>query len=109
MTAAEMKTMLETLQVPVFYNHTTRKDIVNLPFIVFLDDGNNSVFADNITYAETTPYTIILHTHDRDYTLEGSLKSLLTTNKIAYTLNDVDFDEDLLMWRVSFNVTVYGN
>lgn len=108
MTKDELKALLEELEIPVFYNHTTRKDTVTLPFIVFLDSGNTSVFADNLTYAETTPYTIILHTLERDYTLEGKVKALLTKNHIAYTLNDVDFLEDLLMWQVSFNITVYG-
>lgn len=109
MTKDELKALLEELEIPVFYNHTTRKDIVNLPFIVFLDSGNTSVFADNLTWAETTPYTIILHTADRDYDMESRLKAKLTTNHIAYTLNDVDWLDDLLMWQVSFNITVYGN
>lgn len=108
MTQGELKTLLETLQVQVFYNHTTKKDVVNLPYIVFLDDNNNSFFADNITWAETVPYTIILHTHDRDYELEKSIKKLFTDNNIAYVLNDISWLEDLLMWQVSFEITVYG-
>lgn len=109
MTKNELQTLLETLEIPVFYNHTTTKDVVTLPYIVFLDDGSDEFYADNITYAETTPYVIILHTHERDFALEKSVKKLLTENKIAYSFNDVNWLADLLMWQVSFNISVYGS
>lgn len=100
----ELKALLEQLNVQVFYNHTTTKDVVEFPYIVFLDDGNRTFKADNITYAESTPYLILIHSAEREYELEQELKELLTENEIPYTIADVDWDRVLLMWVVAFSV-----
>lgn len=106
MTIEELQALLETLEIPVFYNHRTTKDVQDVPFIVFLDEGQREFYADDITYFETIPYLIILHTLKRDLGLEKKIKDLFTTNRIAYNLNDVDWLDDLLMWQVSFNIEV---
>lgn len=100
----ELKALLEQLNIQVFYNHTTTKDVVHFPYIVFYDDGDSSFYADNITYAESTPYRILLHTNERDFELEARLKALLTEHEIPYTLEDVDWDRTYLMWVVAFDV-----
>lgn len=100
----ELKEVLEELNIQVFYNHTTRKDEVNLPFIVFYDSGDTSFYADDITYAYSTPYTVVLHCHERDFELEGRMRELFTQHGIPYSLNSVDWEEDLLMWTTVFNV-----
>ena len=100
----EFKTFLEQLDVQVFYNHTTTDDVVEYPYIVFLDDNWSSFFASNITYYETIPYIVILHAMDRDYDLERRIKRLFTQNCIPYTLNDVTWNSEYMFWQVSFNV-----
>lgn len=104
MTRTELDTLLRTLNCQVFYNHTTRKDTVNLPFIVYLDDGSDNMFADNITYQEITDYSIILHSTSVDSDIEGSLKTLLTSNGIPFERNEPDFDEDLLFYTIVYEI-----
>lgn len=106
MEQSEFKTLLEESGVQVFYNHTTTEDVVAYPFIVFLDDRTDSLYADNITYYESAPYTVILHTLERDYALEQTIKTLLTNNGIAYSLNDIVWNREYLFWQVSFNVEI---
>lgn len=100
----ELKELLEQLDIQVFYNHTTRKDVVHMPFIVFADDGDTSFYADGVTYAYSTPYSIYLHCIERDFELENRIRELLTSNGIPYTLSDVSWDDDLLMWTTTFDV-----
>ena len=107
MSPNELKGMLETVCENVYYNHTTTEDVVNYPYIVFLDNRGDSFFADGITYYEGTPYIIILHTAERDYELESELKSVLTQNKFAYRVNDITWNRTYLFWQVSFLVESY--
>lgn len=99
------KAFLEQLGIQVFYNHTTVEDhdIVEYPYIVFLDKWDG-FYADGITYFETIPYLVILHTLDRDYELERKIKKLFKDNNIAFAVNDIRWDSELLFWQVSFNV-----
>lgn len=104
MTRTELDDALNTLGIQVFYNHTTRKDVVNLPFIVYLDTGTNNFMADNITYRKRINYLIILHSDKRDEELEGSIEDLLTENRIPYEINDIRWDDELLMWTTSYTI-----
>lgn len=104
-TRAELETLLKTLNIQVFYNHTTTRDVVNLPFIVYRDLGSNNLFGDNTTYEEITEYQIILHSSTRDETTEGKIKTLLTNNMIPYEMEQ-DWQEDILMWTTVFDFTL---
>lgn len=104
MTRSELDTMLRTLDCEVYYNHTTSKDIVNLPFIVYLDNNSNNIFSDNETYYEVVNYTIILHTTDPNDSLIGSIKELLTTYHIPYEFDGTDWNNDLLFYQIQFSI-----
>lgn len=111
LTRTELKTLLETLTydnapVQVFYNHTTRDDVVNFPYIVFLDYESQNMFSDNKTLVEIIPYSIYLHSAERLDTLETSIKELLSSNSIAYEIDEPEWDEELLMWVVGFQITL---
>ena len=104
MTRTELDTLLRTLNCQVFYNHTTRKDTVNLPFIVYLDNGTNNRAADNKTYAKITNYSIILYNSKRDEELEEDIETLLTENGIPYDISDISWEDDLLMWNIQYDI-----
>jgi len=104
MTRTELETLLNTLGCQVFYNHTTRKDVVTLPYIVYLETGSNNTKADNKVYYENMDYLVVIHSITRETQIETSLKTLLNTNRITYELNGVDWDEDNLFYQVSYNV-----
>ena len=105
-TRTELDTLLKSLSIQVFYNHTTTKDVVNTPYIVYFDTGSNNMFADNQTYGEIMSYTIILFSDKRDETSEASIKNLLTTNNIPYEIGDIDWNDDILLWSVQFEITL---
>lgn len=105
-TRSELETMLNTLNIQVFYDHTTKSNVVNTPYIVYFETASRNTYADNSTYAETMNYSVILFNHKRDETLENSIKTLFTSNHIPYDLSDIDWQEDLLLWSSQFDITI---
>lgn len=105
-TRQELDELLRTLDCQVFYNHTTQKDVVNFPYIVYLEDGTNNFNADNIVYQEIMEYLIIVHTIDRDNAVIDNLKQLLTDNMIPYEINDVDWSDTIMAYAVSFVISL---
>ena len=109
MTRKELDTMLNTLGCQVFYNHTTQKDVVNFPYIVYLDEGTDNFEADNYTYKEIMEYLIVVHTIDRDNEVIDNLKDLFIENRIPYEVNAVDWNEDIMAYAVSFIIYLWKN
>lgn len=101
-TRKELETMLNTLGCNVYYNHTTEKEVVDFPYIVFLDDGTNNFEADNYVYEEIMEYVIIIHTIDRDDEVIDDLKELLNENCIPYEINAIDWNESIMAYAISF-------
>lgn len=107
MTRTQLETQLRTLVgVDVYYNHTTKKDVVNLPFIIYLDTGSDNKDADNEVVGEVMNYSILLHSATRDETTEGLVKTLLTNNHIPYEISSITWEQDLLMWVVQFDIQI---
>lgn len=104
MTRSNLKNLLDTLQVQNFYDHTTSKDVVNLPFIIYLDNGYGSTYADNQNYYDNSNFTILIHSAQRNETLEQQLEALLIDNHIPYEKQQVSWDNDLLMWIAQYEI-----
>ncbi|MBQ0113749.1 MAG: hypothetical protein KBT03_11525 [Bacteroidales bacterium] len=105
-TRQELEALLNTLNIQVFYNHTTQKVQVSTPYIVYIDTGTNNMFADNETYGEITSYSIIVLNNVRDEQVENSLKTLLTENNIPYDISDIRWNEDIMIWTTQFDITL---
>lgn len=106
MTRQELDTLLKTLDCQVFYNHTTQKDVVDFPYIVYLEDGTNNFDADNTVYEEIMEYLIIVHSIDRDNPIIDDLKNLLNQNMIPYEINDIDWSETIMAYSISFVISL---
>lgn len=106
MTRKQLDTLLNTLNCQVFYNHTTRKDKVDFPYIVYLDDGTSNFEADNYTYEEIMEYIIIVHTIDRDNKIIDNLKELFIKERIPYEINAIDWNEDIMAYAISFIINL---
>ena len=102
----ELENLLKTLDCGVFYNHTTKKDVVNFPYIVYLDDGTNNFDADNQVYQEIMEYVVIVHCLERDEPVIKKLKNLFNENKIPYELNGIDWNDQTLFYSVSFIISL---
>lgn len=104
LTREEFEEKLNTLGVQVFYNHTTQKDVVDFPFIVYMDDGTQNFVADNYVNQEITDYAVIVHTYERNNQVVEDLKTLLNENRIPWEINDVDWNDTIMAYSISFNV-----
>lgn len=85
---------LQTLNIPVAYDHFDSDKNINPPFIVYRTAIPTTFKADGITYYRPYEYEIELVTEYKDVTLEQSIENLLTTNKIPYDVESEVWDED---------------
>lgn len=92
MTYTELYTLLQTLQIPVAYDHFNNK--VETPFIVYNLNGLDTFGADDGVYYKENRYAIYLITDTKDTTLEDSIESLFETNNIFYDKNETYLDSE---------------
>ena len=85
---------MQTLDIPVAYDHFDSNKNVTPPFIVYRAVSPNTFKADGITYYRPYEYEIELVTEYKDVTLEQTIEILLTTNKIPYDVESEVWDED---------------
>lgn len=86
--------LLNTLNIPVAYDHFEGNKDINPPFVVYRETSSNTFKADSITYYRPYDFEIELVTEKKDVLLQKQLEDLLTTNKIPYDLNDEVWDDD---------------
>lgn len=94
MTHKNLFQMLETLNIPIAYDHFASNKNVEPPFIVYRETSPDTFKADGITYFRPYNFEIELITEKKDITLEQQIENLLTTNKIPYDIYDEVWDED---------------
>ena len=68
----------------VAYRAFPEKEAPELPFIIFVENGTNNVFADNKTYVERSSYTISLVEAHRDRAVEQLIEQALNEHDIAW-------------------------
>lgn len=86
--------LLKTLDIPVAYDHFDSNKEISIPFIVYRAITPDVFNADGITYYRPYNYEIELVTEKKDITLEASIESLLTTNKIPYEVGAEVWDDE---------------
>lgn len=86
--------LLKTLGIPVAYDHFSSDKNVTLPFVVYRETSPDTFKADSITYFRPYDYEIELVTSVKDPTLEKTIETLLTTNKIPYDKGNEIWDDD---------------
>lgn len=94
MTYQDLFQLLETLKVPVAYDHFNSNKNIIPPFIVYRMASPQTFKADSITYFRPYNFEIELVTEKKDIELEQSIEDLLTNNKIPYDIIDEVWDED---------------
>lgn len=91
MTLAEVKTMLEGItgfSNKVVYNAWPEGKAPSLPFIVFLETGENPMAADGIRYYASRKISIELYTNTKDLVTEGLVEAKLTETGIFYVKSE---------------------
>lgn len=82
MTELELYTILQTMSLPIAYDHFI--DMSNLPGIVYREATDNVFFADDTAYFAQNLYEVVLITKYKDTTTESSLETLFVNNDIAF-------------------------
>lgn len=85
---------LQTLGIPVAYDHFDSNKQVTIPFIVYREQQLSTFRADDKTYHQFFNFEIELITEKKDIELENRLEVLLTNNNIPYEKNDEVWDND---------------
>lgn len=86
--------LLNTLTIPVAYDHFDSDKEIPIPFIVYRETSPETFRADDITYHQFFNYEIELITEKKEIAIERQLEELLTNNKIPYSKNDEVWDSD---------------
>lgn len=90
----ELYEILQTLGIPVAYDHFESNKDISIPFIVYREQQLSTFRADDITYHQFFNYELELITERKDIAVERQLEELLTNNKIPYEKNDEVWDND---------------
>lgn len=104
MTLSDLQTALETTGLPVAYHRFDEPQ--ELPFIVFSEDGEDDLTADDIHYTEITTGYIELYTTQKDLINENMIKSLLNSlTNLAFEKEDESYisSEEVFYVRWSYS------
>lgn len=86
--------LLNTLDIPVAYDHFISNKEVSIPFVVYRETSPDTFKADGITYYRPYNYEIELVTEKKDVELQKRIEGLLTDNKIPYDLENEVWDDE---------------
>lgn len=92
----EVADMIATVGLPYAYRAFPESTAKAPPFIVFFYDGNDDLFADNINYQTIVSLRIELYTRDKDFATEAAVESVLRSNEIAFSKEEVYIDDEKL-------------
>ena len=100
-TLAQLATELNKIS-PTRYSHfaTTQAP----PFIVYLDEGEENVHADDGVLVEGTLINIELYTKTKDLAKEREIKTMLKNNKVPYEKGPTVFIDTEGLFLTTFSV-----
>lgn len=109
MTYQAVKTMIQSIGVPFAYYQFTADTAQAPPFICFYFDESNDEPADNTNWAKIRTLYIEVYTDEKDFTLESTVESVLSANKLFYTKSEDYIDsERLMMETYQMDVVITG-
>lgn len=94
MTHAQIKTLLDTLKIPVAYDHFIDDKDLQPPFIAYREVVPSTFKADNKTYFKNNEFEVEVITEKKDLVLEGQIEKLFDENDIPYDKEDEIWDND---------------
>lgn len=96
--------LLETLNIPVAYDHFDNNKTIQPPFIAYRETSPDLFNADDIVYFRPYTFEIELVTSKKDVALEKRIEGLLTQNNIPYTIDNEVWDEDEKIYHNFYNI-----
>ena len=86
--------LLNTLKMPVAYDHFDSNKTVKPPFIVYREQDVDTFKADGLSYFRDYNFEIELITDKKEPSIQASLEKLLTDNNIPYDLRNESWDNE---------------
>lgn len=108
MTYKEIATMIASIGLPYAYYQFPDGTGIAPPFVCFLYDSNDDLYADGINYATIADLTIELYTDNKDFSLESTVESVLTGNGLAFDKDETYIDSEK-MFQISYTSQVIIN
>lgn len=102
---SSLKTILDTLGIPVAYHHFNTK--TPLPYLVYYEDGSDNLYADNKVLSTGMQVEIELYTEFKDITLEGQLETLLNNNELPYEKINETYIDSETMYEIVYRIFLY--
>lgn len=103
MTLAELKTKLDTSDLPVAYMSFPETEAPSMPFICFMATYTDNFGADGTVYEVIQAAEVQLFTKNKDLTAEAALEGVLDG---LYWNKQDEYIEDELCYRVIYTITI---
>ena len=78
--------MLQTVGIPVAYNHFDTPQ--ECPFMCFPFGDDNDFIADGTNYQKIRTLSVELYTVNKDFTLEATVESVLNSHGLVYSRSE---------------------
>lgn len=105
MTLGELKTILDSTQLPVAYLAFPPDQVPAMPFIVYQEIGSNNFGADNYVWFSAMKVQVDLLTAKKDRATEEALETVFNDWKIFWE-RVPDWDEDEDYYRVTYTIEI---
>lgn len=84
MSYSDLKTMVHAIGLPCAYDHFSKEDAVDPPFVVWLLPNNNPFPADDSIYAERAALHVELYTDVKNPVREHTVEAVLGQHGLIY-------------------------
>lgn len=105
MTYREVASMVSEIGLPYAYYQFPDGTQQEPPFVCFLYTNSEDFYADNSNFAAIRPLTIELYTDNKDFTLEGTVESVLSSYGLPYRKTET-YIESERMYQISYAVEI---
>lgn len=92
MKLSELKNELDSINLPVAYNHF--EEVTPLPYIVYFIDESSNFYADNIVYLNFCSVRIELYTKLKNQEYEDEIEKILNGLEIPYETLETYIDSE---------------
>ena len=89
---------------PTIYSHFN--EFQQAPYIIYLDDGHDSFFADNRDMLIGELFVVELYTENKEIAIEKQLESLFRSSGINFTKNPTQYIESDKYFMTSYDIKV---
>lgn len=100
MTLTEIVSMLTEAEIPVAYRAFEEGSAPAPPFLCYMFSENIPEAADNGNYVKIETLYIELYTDQKDFALEATIESILTTHGLGYTREESWLEDERMQMTV---------